>query len=269
MKINHIHFILSIFAVLTLGSCKKEGEFLTKPVKALKPFDITGYAVGDVLEQYFDGVKVRDYYGQVGLSSIVPQLVFNNDVTIMQLKKKSTGEVVYEQKFNINDAKNEVPKFYFDGKKISNTYSYPKAQGKDYLMNFLIDGPQDMGPVDIQLEVLEYYYDNNNQLIIVNTNTFPIANNLSLGKWSEYFIVTPPPSLTPTQAGTDFYPVITIKNAKTKQYLVGKTAVDGSFQAELPDQWTSQGKTQSIHIQGITENKVFYLKINDLVQMFP
>lgn len=269
MKINHIHYILSVFAMLILGSCKKEGEFLTKSVKALKPFDITGYAIGDVLEQYFDGVKVREYYGRVGMPSIVPELVFDSDVTVMQLKKKSTGEVVYEQQFNINDAKNEVPKFYFDGNKISNTYSYPKAQGKDYLMNFFVDGPQDMGPVDIQMDVIEYYYDSNNQVVIVNTTSIPIANNLALGKWSEYFTVAPPPTLTPTQSGTDFYPFLTIKNAKTKQYLVGKTAMEGTFQAEIPDQWTSQGKTQSIHIQGITENKIFYLKMNDLVQMFP
>lgn len=269
MKLNNIHYILSIFAVLILGSCKKEGEFLTKSVKAIKPYDITGYAIGDVLEQYFDGIKVRDYYGRVTSASVVPQIVFENDVTVMQFKKKSNGQVVYEQKFNIKDAKNEVPKFYFDGNKITNTYAYPRAQGTDYLMNFFIDGPKEIGAVDIQIDVIEYYYASNNDLVIVNTTSFPITNNLALGKWSEYYKVLPPPTLTPTQSGTEFYPLITIKNSKTKQYLVGKTAAEGTFQAEIPDQWTSQGKTQSIHIEGITEDNIFYLRANDLVQMFP
>lgn len=270
MKLNHIYAILSIFAVLILGSCKKEGEFLTKPVKAIKPYEITGYAIGDVLEQYFDGVKVRDYYGRVTSGSVVPQIVFENDVTLMQFKKKSNGQVVYEQKFDINDTKNEVPKFFFDGTKLSQSYPYPKAQGTDYLVNFFIDGPKDLPAVDIDMDVLEYYYDNNNNLVIVQTSTFPIASNVATGKWTEYLQIQVPPSLLPTQPGTEFYPIATIKNAKTKQYLINNDAISSALQIELPDQWTSQGKTQSIHIQGlIGDNKALYIELNDLVKLFP
>lgn len=270
MKTNRIHYILAIFTVLLLVSCKKEGKFLAKPVKAIKPYDIRGYAVGDVLEQYFDGVKVREYYGRISTASVVPQLTFESDETLMQLKKKSTNEVVYEQKFNINDAKNEVPRFYFDGNKISNTYSYPKAQGTDYLMNFFFDGPKDLGSIDIQMDVIEYYYDSKNQLVIVNTTSFPIASNVTLGKWTAYFTVKPPTNVTPTQSGTDLYPLLTLKNSKTKKYLVSDDLMLSSIQqAALPDQWTSEGKTQSFHIQTLVrDDKTLYFIVNDLIQTF-
>lgn len=270
MKINHKHYIITIIAVLFLGSCKKEGEFLTKPIKAIRPFDMTGYAIGDALELYFDDVKIRDYYGKISLGTVSPQLAFENDVTIMQLRKKSTGEVVYEQKFNIADAKNEVPKFYFNGTSIAKSYPYPKPQGKDYLVNFYFDGPKDLGPVDVQMEVLEYYYDNNNNLVVVNTTGFPIATGIAIGKWSEYLKIQPPPVMLPTQPGTDFYLLITLKSSKTKKYLLNGDVVENALQIELPDQWTSSGKTQSIHIQTkIADNKALYFELNDLVQMFP
>lgn len=269
MKTNYRHCIVSLIAILIMCSCKKDGEFLAKPVKAIKPFDIKGYAVGDSLEQYFDGMKIRDYYGRISLGAAVPQLAFENEVTVMQLKKKSTGEVVYEQKFNVKDAKNEVPSFYFDGNKFTNSYQYPQAQGTDYLINFYLDGPKEMAPVDIQIEVLEYYIDNNNNTVIVQTTSFPLVSNLTMGKWTEYLNIQAPPEMTPTQSGTDFYPVVTIKDSKTKKYLVNDDVISSALQIEVPDQWTSQGKTQSIHIQGmIGDNKALYFEVNDLVKFF-
>lgn len=268
MKTNHIPYILCIFALLLLGGCKKEGEFLTKPIKAIKPYDIRGYAVGDVLEQYFDGVKIRDYYGRITTGSVVPQITFESDVTVMQLKKKSTGEVVYEQKFNINDAKNEVPRFYFDGSKIANTYQYPVAQGSEYLANFYFDAPKGTPPVDINIEVLEYYMDANNKVIVVHSTNFPIAVNLEMGKWSEYLKIAPPSQVNPTQSGTDLYPIVSIRDAKTKKYLMGGEFDINTINMEIPDQWTSQGKVQSIHIYKKVEGGVSYLEVNDLIQFF-
>ena len=262
--------MIILICLLFFGSCKKEGEFLTRPIKAIKPFDMAGYAIGDALDLYFDGVKIRDYYGRISLGVVSPQLAFENDVTVMQLRKKSTGDIVYEQKFNINDAINEVPKFYFDGTKVSKNYQYPKPQGNEYLVNFYFDGPKDLVAIDIQMEVLEYYYDSNNNLVVVNTTAFPIAADVVIGKWTEYLTIQPPPNMVPTQPGTDFYPVVTIKSTKTKKYLLNGGAVENAVQIELPDQWTSSGKTQSVHIQTkIGDNKALYLELNDLVQLFP
>nr|WP_121271462.1 hypothetical protein [Pedobacter schmidteae] len=268
MKINHINFIIVACAILFAG-CKKEGEFVLKPVKALKPFDIKGYVVADTLEQYFDGVKVRDLYGKVSLAYVTPQIAFQNDVAVMQLKKKSTKEVVYEQKFSIADAKNEVANFYFDGTKVSKSYQYPKPEGSDYMVNFYFDGPKGMPSVDIGIDVLEYYMDANNKVIVVHSTSFPIAENLQRGKWSEYLKISPPPPVIPTQSGTDLYPVVTIRDAKTKKYLIGNNFETSTIQMEIPDQWTSQGKVQSIHIQQKGAEKNVFMEINDLVQLFP
>lgn len=269
MKTYSIHYIIILFSLL-LFSCKKDGEFAIKPIKAVKPFDMSGYVIADTLEQYFDGVKVRDLYGRISLGYVIPQLAFENDFTLMQLKKKSTGGVIYEQKFNITDDKNVIPKFYFDGTKVSSSYQYPKPQGSQYLVNFYFDAPRGTPPVEISLDVLEYYMDNDNKLIVVKTTSFPITTNLQTGNWTNYLTIEPPAEVVPTQEGTEIYPVVTVKDAKTKKYLINDDVLASLIQVEIPDQWTSQGKTQSIHVVAkIGTTGALYLGVNDLVQFFP
>ncbi|WP_442588455.1 hypothetical protein ACSBL2_20655 [Pedobacter sp. AW31-3R] len=270
MKTYSIYYIIILFSLLLLGSCKKDGEFVLKPIKAVKPFEMSGYVVADTLEQYFDGVKVRDLYGRVSLGYVTPQLAFENDIIVMQLKKKSTGGIIYEQKFNINDDNNVIPKFYFDGTQVTSSYQYPKPQGREYLVNFYLDAPKGTPPIDISLEVLEYYMDNDNKIIVVNTTSFPITTNLQIGKWTNYLTIEPPTEVVPTQEGTEIYPVVAIKDAKTKKYLINGDVVESSIQVEIPDQWTSQGKTQSIHLVAkVGPTGSLYFRVNDLVQFFP
>ncbi|TKC08086.1 hypothetical protein FA048_13070 [Pedobacter polaris] len=267
MKIYKIHYLLVLCSLLLLASCEKEGEIVVKNVKALKPFDMRGYVVGDTLEQYFDGNKIRDCYGKVTLGYAKPELAFTNDELLMQFKNKRTKELVYEQKFSIKDADNVVPKFFYDGVKLSDKYEYPTAQGNDYLVNFYFDAPKGLEAIDIATDILEYYFDANNQLVIVNVTSLPIATGVKPGKWTPYYTLKPPPTLNPTQAGTDFYPVISLKNSKTKKYVINNNAYESAIQMEIPDQWTSQGKTQSMHIQGkINSLKAYYFEVNDLVQ---
>lgn len=266
MKIYKIHYLLVLCSLLLLTSCEKDGEIVIKNIKALKPFELRGYVVGDTLEQYFDGNKIRDYYGKATLGTVRPELAFTNDEILMQFKNKRTKELVYEQKFSIKDADNVVPKFFYDGSKFANKYEYPTAQGTDYLVNFYLDAPKGLEAVDIATDVLEYYIDVNNQLVIVNVTSFPIATDVKPGKWTPYYTLKPPPTLNPTQAGTDFYPIISLKNAKTKKYVINDNAFDSSIQMEIPDQWTSQGKTQSMHIIGRINATAYYFEVNDLVQ---
>lgn len=266
MKIYKTHYLLALCSLLILSSCEKEGEIVVKNVKALKPFDMRGYVVGDTLEQYFDGNKVRDCYGKVTLGYAKPELAFTNDEMLMQFKNKRTKELVYEQKFSIKDADNVVPKFFYNGVKFSDKYEYPIAQGSDYLVNFYLDVPKGLEAIDITTDVLEYYIDAKNQTVIVNVTSFPIATEVKPGKWTSYYTLTPPPTLNPTQAGTEFYPVISLKNSKTKKYLNDDDVFGSSIQMEIPDQWTSQGKTQSMHITGRINSKVYSFEVNDLVQ---
>ena len=61
--------------------------------------------------------------------------------------------------------------------------------------------------------------DNDNKLIVVKTTSFPITTNLQTGNWTNYLTIEPPAEVLPTQEGTEIYPVVTVKDAKTKKYL--------------------------------------------------
>jgi hypothetical protein len=270
MKILKINHILVIIGLLLCSACEKEGKIALKPIKALKPYEIKGYVIGDTLEQYFDGLKIRDYYGKVSLGVVAPLMAFENDITVMQLKKKSTGQIVYEQKFQISNTQNIVPNFYFDGTNFKSQYNYPDPQGNEYIANFYLDAPKDAAAADINIDVLEYYFDLNNQLVVVNTTSIPVGSNIKPGVWTAYLQLQVPPILVPTQSGTEFYPIVTIRNSNTKAYYINNNRDDSTLQIEIPDQWTSTGKVQSIHLaKKIAVTKIIYLELNDLVQLFP
>ncbi|MBE9598474.1 hypothetical protein [Pedobacter sp. MC2016-24] len=269
MKTIKITYILAFVSILIFSACEKEGTVLLPKIKALKPFEMSGYVLGDTIEQYFDGVKVRDYYGWVTLGSVAPSIAFENEVTTMEFRKKSTGQKIYEQKFKITDENNVVPKFYFDGTTLSPRYDYPVAQGKDYLINFYYDAPKGSAGIDLSIDVLEYYYDVDNNLVVVKTTSFPLASNIEIGKWTDFIKITPPAPVALTQPGTDLYPVVTMRNSKTKEYLIANDRDRSTLQIEIPDEFTSSGKVQSIHLANKTENKINYMQVNNLVQFFP
>ncbi|RZM07807.1 MAG: hypothetical protein EOO88_51170 [Pedobacter sp.] len=241
-------------------------------IKSLnKAYEISGFVLGDTLEQYFDGVKIREYYGQVRTTGWLGQLAFERDVINMELKKKSSGETVYKQSFSIKDETNIVPKFYFDGQKIANSYSYPSPEGADYSVNFYLDNAGGPGLVDINIGVLEYYYDSSKQdpLVVVNTTSFPIAQNVKPGAWTPYFKI-PIPMVMPQQSGTELYPIVVVRDAKTKEYYVNNLRDASMISMELPYDGVAQGKVQSMFLaKKIAYAKVYFLETFELTQLFP
>ncbi|NQX42444.1 hypothetical protein SAMN05421820_111167 [Pedobacter steynii] len=258
--------------VLLFSACEKDGIPVLSEIKAInKEFSITGFVLGDTVEQYFDGVKMREYYGQVKVAGSQSQLAFVKDEINMELKRKSTGETIYQQKFNINDKTNIVPGFYFDGLKFSNGYSYPEPQGDEYIANFYLEPSGGATPIDINIEVLEYYFDDTkpNPMIVVNTTTIPIVENVQPGKWTPYLKV-PVPMVTPQQSGTELYQIVVIKDSKTKEYYVNKKRDDSILNLEIPYDGVSRGKVQSFFFnRKMGSGKVAYPEFYDLVQLFP
>lgn len=265
-------YLAVILPMLLLSACKKDGTHIIPKIKAISEnFSVSGFVMGDTLEQYFDGVKIRDYYGQVKTLGAQNQLAFVTDEINMELRNKSTGKMVYRQKFNINDKQNTVPKFYFDGIKFGNEYSYPNPQGDDYTVNFYVDDKGGPAPVDINIDVLEYYYDATkpDPIVVVNTTTIPIIQNIKPGEWTPYVKIQIP-MVTPQQSGTDIYPIVVIRDSKTKDYYIPKKRDNSTINIELPYVGVSPGKVQSIFVnKKLAPDKNFFLEYYDLVQLFP
>lgn len=258
--------------VFLFSACEKDGIPVLPEIKAInKEFSITGFVMGDTVEQYFDGVKMREYYGQVRVTYSQNQLAFVKDEINMELRKKSTGETIYQQKFNINDKTNVVPGFYFDGLKFSKGYAYPNPQGDEYTANFYLEPSVGATPVDINIEVLEYYIDDTkpDPIIVVNTTAIPIAENVQPGKWTPYLKI-PVPMVTPQQSGTELYQIVVVRDSKTKEYYINKKRDDSVINLEIPYDGVSPGKVQSIFFNRKTgPGKIAYPEFYELVQLFP
>lgn len=273
IKTFKIIYLVAILPIFLFSACEKDGDNIIPKIKALnKEFSISGFVLGDTVEQYFDGVKMREYYGQVRLSTAFQnQLAFVKDEINMELRRKSTGETIYRQTFNINDKQNIVPRFYFDGLKFIKGYTYPDVQGDEYTANFYLDPAGGSNPVDINIDVLEYYEDRTrpDPIIVVNTTTIPIAKNVVPGEWTPYLKVQVP-MVTPQQSGTQLYPIVVVRDAKTKDYYVNKSRDHSTVNMEVPYDGVSPGKVQSIYLNrkpaGVNQ---FFLEVFDLVQLFP
>ncbi|RLJ69580.1 hypothetical protein [Pedobacter alluvionis] len=266
-------FLAVILTIFLFSSCEKDGTNIIPKIKAINnEFSISGFVLGDTIEQYFDGVKMRDYYGKVRMTtSQQNQLAFEKDEINMELKSKSTGKVLYQQKFNINDKQNIVPGFYYDGITFRKGYQYPDPQGDDYTANFYVDKKGGSAPVDINIEVLEYYYDATkpDPLIVVNTTVIPIVENVKPGEWTPYVKVQVP-MVTQQQSGTELYPIVVVRDSKTKDYYVNKSRDYSTINMEIPYFGVSPGKVQSINLNKIIgADKNFFLQSYDLVQIFP
>lgn len=270
IKTYQIMYLITI--VFLFSSCEKNGAPVLSEIKAInKEFSISGFVLGDTVEQYFDGIKIREYYGQVRIAYFQNQLAFTKDEMNMELRSKSTGKTVYQQKFHINDKQNIVPGFYFDGLTFSKGYTYPDPQEDDYTANFYVDPKGGSAPVDINIEVLEYYYDSTkpDPIIVVNTTTIPLVQNVQPGNWTSY-VKVPVPVATSQQSGTELYPIVVIRDAKTKDYYVNKNRDQSTINMEMPYDGVSPGKVQSFYFnrKRVSEKQNF-LEFFDLVQLFP
>lgn len=272
MKTLKIIYLIAILPVILFSACEKEGLHITPKIKAInKEFSIKGFVLGDTIEQYFDGVKMREYYGQVKLVYFENQLAFEKEEINMELRRKSTGETIYRQTFNINDKQNVVPEFYFDGLSLAKAYTYPDPQGDEYTANFYLTPSGSSAEVDVDIDVLEYYYDATkpDPLIVVNTTTVHVAEHIKPGKWTPYFKLQVP-VVSPQQSGTELYPIVVLRDAKTKDYYVNKNRDQSTVNMELPYDGVSPGKVQSVFLNKKTgEGKKLFLEIFDLVQLFP
>lgn len=272
IKTFKIIYLAAILPIFLFSACEKDGNHIMPKIKAInKDFNLSGFVMGDTVEQYFDGVKMREYYGRVRTTYPQDQLAFVKDEINMELKRKSTGETIYQQKFNINDKTNVVPGFYFDGLQFNKGYTYPDPQGDEYTVNFYADPSGGSDLVDINIDVLEYYFDSTkpDPIIVVNTTTIPIAEHVKPGKWTPYLKIQVP-MVTPQQSGTELYPIVVIRDAKTKDYYVNKNRDQSTINMEIPYDGVSQGKVQSLYFNRKRgSEKQNFLEFYDLVQLFP
>ncbi|RPD39594.1 hypothetical protein [Chitinophaga barathri] len=268
--------IVCLLILLLAAACKKEGDFVVKPLKAIEPVTFAGgYVLGDTLTLYFDGVKMRDYFGPIGSDWETTRIAFEEDRASMELKRKKTGETVYQKTFDIKDADNAIPKLYFDGAKMQPAYTYPTPQGAEYTANFYLDFPAGSGTADISLEMIEYRMDGNTP-VILGVTSVPIASNIQPGKWTEYVTLPMMPTLPNTHPESGFAPYICVKKAgKNEYYVVNKdeeiftTIERNSLQLQLPDEYTTNGLVQSYHLYGKTYSGISAVISNDLVRVFP
>lgn len=260
-KRSSIFYLIVPLLLCLLTACRKEGELVIKPVLGIKPLSMDGFILGDPLEQYFDGVKVRELYGSVSLRDEVSKIVFEKKEITMELRRKSNGETVYQQKFDLSNDTSKVPRFYFDGTKMNNTYTHPTPQGSEYLANFYFDFPKGAGSVDIVLEMMEYYYDDllANPLVIVDTTFIPLATNIQPGKWSEYVVLQQLPELTKHHPASEFQPYVRIRKAGTAAYYLSVKGEENEINMELPYAWTTDGKVQSLFIGHSVNGSATYL----------
>jgi hypothetical protein len=269
--------MLPLLLILSV-SCNKGDQALIKPILQVEPFSMKGFAV-EPIDQYFDGVKVQELYGTINETK---EMAFIQEETVMELRNKTTGEVLYTQKFNSKDAENKVPRFYFDGSKVKPTYEYPAPQGAEYTANFFFDFPKEMGAADVVMVFVEYYEDPAVQggYAIAGVTNIPIATNIQTGKWSEYIKLPTTPDFPPqTRPDTYFELFVCVRKTGSDLYFTNTQRITpllqydnaqiNAFSLELPYQGVSQGKVQSYYI-GLTEfetGPMLTMK-QDLVQLF-
>ncbi|HEY9259194.1 hypothetical protein [Chitinophaga sp.] len=247
---TNIFYLMVPLLLCLVAACGKEGELVVPPVLKTMPFSMDGFILGEPLEQYFDGVKVRELYGSISLSDQASKIAFEKNEITMELRRKSNGETVYQQKFDIGNDTSKVPIFYFDGIKMNHTYTYPTPQGNEYLANFYFDFPKGAGAVDVVVEVVEYYFDESltNPLVIVDTTFIPLATNIQPGKWSDYIVLKELPELPKHHPASEFQPFVRIRKAGVATYYASVKGEENEINVELPYAWTTAGKVQSLFI---------------------
>lgn len=238
--------LLTIFA----SSCEKEGKLAVTPIKDLRPISFRGFVLGDTLEQYFNGVKMREYHGKINFDGNIAYE--NEDAVQMELKKKGTAEVLYSYRIERNKTADKPVTFFYDGSKVTESYNYPAPIEELEQIAFYFDFPPDM-PVDIA------YGDGSD----VNTVEY-LARNVQSKQWTEFIRIPP--------LEGEMY-VFLLKAGK-KEYLIGND-VNYSFMnagLQLPNKYGYRGGgVQSWHV-GLGKDQsgkpVLYPQ-EDLVPVFP
>jgi hypothetical protein len=135
--------ILAVLMTLLMNACKKEGQLIIKPIKAGQPINITGFAIGDTIEQYYDGRKVREF---IGRTTYTGRIAFDSDAPVlMELKKKGDPHVLFSKSIALDSVEALKPiTFYYDGIKVTERYSYPDAIVGVEQVALYLDLPADM-----------------------------------------------------------------------------------------------------------------------------
>lgn len=248
MKIQHILF--SALMAICLAACEKEGEKIIKPILKSQPFSISGFALVDTLEQYFDGKKVREFAGRANYSG---NIVFQKEAPIlMELKKKGDSKVLLSKTITpgMADADKTIV-FYYEGKDIEAKYNYPAPIADIEQVAFYLDNPANV-PVDV------VYGDASGDINAVQY----LARNVQPGKWSN-FIQIPPLNGN----GQDLY-VFLLKAGK-KEWLVNNNFELSYLQTNLPiiGGWYQGGGVQAMYIPFNKKGEI--AMTYDLVQLYP
>lgn len=247
-KYNALMALLVVLAMFA-SSCEKEGRLAVLPIKGLRPISFSGFIMGDTLEQYFNGVKMRDYYGKIRFSG---NIAYENENPIkMELRKKGTGEVLYTYGIENNRETDQPISFFYDGTKVTERYNYPAAIAGLEQIAFYFDMPADM-PVDI------VYGDGSD----VNSVEY-LARNVQPKQWTE-FIKIPP-------LEGEMY--VLLLKAGTKEYLIDND-VNFSFMSaglQLPNKYGYQGGGVQSWYVGISKDQAGKSALypqEDLVPLF-
>lgn len=249
-KYPTIILVMLMLAIIT-QSCEKNGELAILPIEKLSPVAFKGFVMGDTVEQYFDGVKMREFYGWARFEG---NIAFQGEAPVkMELRKKSTGEVLYTRTIERGNPNTEPISFFYDGQKLTEKYQYPEAIADLEQIAFYFDFPADM-PVDIA------YGDGSD----INSVVY-LARDVKPGQWTA-FIKVPP-------LEGEMY-VLLLKAGK-KEYLMNNDVNYSVMSAglTLPNKYGYPGGgVQSWYVgtrHDVTLNKPVLDPQTDLVAIFP
>ncbi len=249
MKKHHI--LVALFLAILFTSCEKNGETIIKPIKKIMPFNIKGFVIGDTLEQYFDGRKIREF---TAWSKYDGKIVFDSDAPIlMEIKRKGDSKALLSQTITQDRANpDQYITFYYADKVMKEKYTYPAPIANLEQIAFYFASSVDM-PVDI------VYADASGD---INAVTY-LARNVQSNKWIDFLQIPPLNS-----NGQDLY--IFLLKAGKKEWLVDNNFELSYIQANLPIDggWYQGGGVQAIYIQISKDGKPGLSSVNDLVTTF-
>ncbi|ATL46065.1 hypothetical protein COR50_02180 [Chitinophaga caeni] len=251
-KRTYIINTLALLIILGLASCDKEGDKVVPNILALKPFQMSGFVIGDTLEQYFDNQKVRELYGR---NITYSNFLFDKDVMEMEFRSKRSGKVVHTQQFNIKNDSAIVPNFYYDGKQFSGTYDYPAVEGTKFLVNFYADLPADAAPMDIVIEAEEIIYDYSTPpyMFTINSYTIPLVQNINPREWTEYIEIKLS-GIEKTDPESQIQAYVFMKKSGSDEYYCNNSRNFSYIGVQMPGEYTTQGLVASWYLGYTDQN---------------
>ncbi|TDQ08262.1 hypothetical protein [Pedobacter metabolipauper] len=243
------YMIVTGIIILLMSACKKEGELVIKPIRSAQTLNFRGFVLGDTLEQYFDGRKLREFYAT---SFYNGRIVFDKEgPVLMELKRKGDNKVLYSKNIEQDAAATDKPvSFYYDGVEVKEKYSYPEAIPGIEQIAFYFDFPSDM-PADI------VYGDASGD---VNSVQY-LARNVQPKQWVDFLKIPP-------LDGQELY-VFLLKAGK-KEFLIDNNFELSYLQANLPlkDGYPGGG-VQSLYFRYVDNNGTKGFQTENLVNIFP